>query len=50
MQAGKKVGLSTVLVLSGKSKKEDVSSWDEKPDYILDDLLAAAEMILEGER
>ena len=50
VQAGKKAGLFTILVLCGKSTEEDIASWEEKPDYILDDLLDAANMILKGGR
>ncbi len=46
MQAGKKVGLRTILVLSGKSSREDAAGWDHKPDHICDDILEAARMII----
>lgn len=39
--AGKRAGCKTVLVLSGKSKREDVKDWPEKPDHIFKDLLEA---------
>ena len=50
IQAGRKIGLTTILVLSGKSTEDDVSSWEEKPDYVLGSLLEAANMIIEGEK
>ncbi|MGB2601816.1 MAG: HAD-IIIA family hydrolase [Candidatus Omnitrophota bacterium] len=45
MQAGKKVGLNTIFVLSGKSSREDAGKWEYKPDYICKDLLEAARLI-----
>lgn len=44
--AGKKAGLKTILVLSGKTKKEDIDSWEFKPDYIFKDLPQAVNFIL----
>jgi len=46
MQAGKEVGLETVLVLSGKSSQEDVGGWKYKPDHICEDLAVAVDLIL----
>jgi D-glycero-D-manno-heptose 1,7-bisphosphate phosphatase len=39
--AGKKAGCKTVLVLSGKSSRESIKDWQEKPDYVFDNLLEA---------
>ncbi|MFH1305679.1 MAG: HAD family hydrolase [Candidatus Omnitrophota bacterium] len=47
MQAGKKAGLKGILILSGKSEREDVARWECKPDYICRDLMEAVELILE---
>ena len=47
IEAGKKKGLNTILLLSGKSRLEDVKDWKYKPDYIKKDLLEAVEWILE---
>ena len=47
--AGKKIGCRAVLVLSGKSKREDVKMWEEKPDYIFKDLLEAVKKLIEKE-
>ncbi len=44
--AGKKIGCKTVLVLSGKSSKEDVKDWREKPDYVFKDLLESVRWII----
>lgn len=46
IQAGKGAGLRTILVLSGKSKREDAEKWEYKPDIICDDLLEAARVIV----
>lgn len=45
--AGKKAGCKTVLVLSGKSSRESVKDWEEKPDYIFKDLLEAVKELTE---
>ncbi|MFH1309326.1 MAG: HAD family hydrolase [Candidatus Omnitrophota bacterium] len=47
--AGIKAGMKTVLVLSGKTLREDTSLWENKPDYICDDLLHAARLITANE-
>jgi D-glycero-D-manno-heptose 1,7-bisphosphate phosphatase len=41
--AGKRIGCKAVLVLSGKSSREDVESWREKPDLVFNGLLEAVE-------
>lgn len=46
MQAGKAAGLSTILVLSGKSSREDTAGWANKPDHICGGLKEAAELIV----
>ena len=50
MQAGKKVGLKTILVLSGKSSREDAEKWEYKPDYVCRDLLDAVKLIRSFEK
>ena len=47
IEAGEKAGLTTVLVLSGKTSHEDLRDWESRPDYIFDDLLEAARFILD---
>lgn len=47
--AGKRIGCKTVLVLSGKSSREDIESWEDKPDYVFNNLLEAVQWITEGE-
>ena len=44
--AGKAIGCKTVLVLSGKSSREDVKGWPEKPDHVFKDLLEAVKWII----
>ena len=43
--AGKKAGAKTILLLSGKTTREEAKSWEEKPDYIFGDLLDAVKWI-----
>ena len=38
VRAGKEIGATTLLVLSGVTKKEDLIRYDERPDYVLNDL------------
>ncbi|MFQ5952589.1 MAG: HAD-IIIA family hydrolase [Candidatus Omnitrophota bacterium] len=49
IESGKKVGLKTILVISGKSSREDAEKWDHKPDHICSDLMEAVDIIL-GEK
>ena len=46
VEAGKKAGLKTILVLSGNSKREDIPKWKIKPDHICENLLEAARFIV----
>lgn len=48
--AGKKIGCKTILVLSGKSSREDIRHWPEKPDHIFKDLLEAVNWLSKGEK
>ncbi|HNX90328.1 MAG TPA: HAD family hydrolase [Candidatus Omnitrophota bacterium] len=45
MEAGKKAGLRTVLVLSGKAKAGDEAEWAFKPEFVCEDLLEAFDII-----
>lgn len=47
--AGKKLGCKTALVLSGKSSRDDVKGWQEKPDRIFKDLLEAVNSLTREE-
>jgi D-glycero-D-manno-heptose 1,7-bisphosphate phosphatase len=46
---GFNAGCKTILVLSGRAKKKNVKDWGVKPDFIVKDLLAAADIILANE-
>ena len=45
VMAGRKAGCKTILVLSGKSSREDVEEWEEKPDYVFANLLEAVKRL-----
>jgi len=48
--AGRKAGCKTVLVLSGKSSRESIKDWTEKPDHIFENLLEAVNWLtMKGE-
>ena len=47
MEAGKAAGLSTILVLTGKSTREDAGAWECKPDHICRDLPEAVDVVME---
>ena len=46
IEAGKSFGCKTILVLSGKASKDEVTGWDVKPDFIKKDLLEAVNYII----
>ncbi len=46
--AGKKAGLGTILVLSGKSSLADIENWENKPDKVVEGLRDAVRTVLEG--
>ena len=50
VDAGKEMGLKTILVLSGKTPYEDVAQWELKPDHVFKDLSESVEFILKGDR
>jgi len=50
IEAGKKVGLKTILLLSGKTKAKDIDEWEIKPDFVFKNLLAAVNFILKGDK
>lgn len=45
--AGRSAGLKTILVLSGKSAREDVETWTSKPDHICENFMKAVEVVME---
>lgn len=44
--AGKRMGLKTIFVLSGKTSREDMRKWPAKPDYVFSDILSAVKWLL----
>jgi D-glycero-D-manno-heptose 1,7-bisphosphate phosphatase len=46
IKAGKNAGYKTILVLSGKSRDEEVENWQIKPDYIVKDLWEAVNLVV----
>ena len=46
VEAAEKLGLRSILVLSGKSLIADVRGWEVKPDYIFDNLSEAVNFVL----
>ncbi|HNS33499.1 MAG TPA: HAD family hydrolase [bacterium] len=51
VKAGKSAGTKTILVLSGKTKKnEETENWDIKPDFVVKGLEEAAKIVLEYEK
>jgi histidinol-phosphate phosphatase family protein len=50
IEAGKRMGMKTIFVLSGKSPQSKVKDWHVQPDCTKKNLLEAVEWILENER
>lgn len=48
--AGERMGLKTVFVLSGKTSRQEMGKWPEKPDYIFKNLLEAVNWLLAKEK
>lgn len=48
VEAGKSVGLRTILVFSGREKPENRDSWDLLPDFTASDLSDAADLIIKN--
>lgn len=49
VELGKSLRQPTILVRSGKGAAYDEGSWSAEPDYVVDDLLAAAKLTVELE-
>ncbi len=45
--AGRDAGLRTITVLTGKCNIEEVKGWQDQPDFICNDLVGVANLILE---
>jgi D-glycero-D-manno-heptose 1,7-bisphosphate phosphatase len=48
METGQSAGLKTILVFSGREKPENQLNWDCIPDYKVDDLTSAAQIIIKS--
>ncbi|MBU4376396.1 MAG: HAD family hydrolase [Candidatus Omnitrophica bacterium] len=46
IEAGKRMGMKTIFVASGKTSLSELDGWSVKPDYIKQNLLEAVEWIL----
>lgn len=46
--AGRSIGCKTILVLSGKSSRQETAEWQDKPDLIFDNLLEAVRSLIDG--
>ncbi|MHB1001695.1 MAG: D-glycero-alpha-D-manno-heptose-1,7-bisphosphate 7-phosphatase [Armatimonadota bacterium] len=46
IDAGRKIGCRTILVLSGRTLPEEVTTWDYRPDHIVQNLSDAVDIIL----
>lgn len=46
IKAGRNAGCTTVFVLSGREDSAYMKRWDVKPDFIVEDLYEAAELII----
>lgn len=45
ISAGLRMGCKTILVLSGKSSREDIENWEDKPDHVFKNLLEAVKWL-----
>ena len=48
VEVGKRMGMKTIFVLSGKRSLGESKDWGAQPDYVKKDLLEAVEWILSG--
>ena len=46
VEAGKRMGMKTILVLSGKTPLSELTNWNMQPDYVKRNLLEAVEWVL----
>lgn len=44
--AGNRIGCKTVFVLSGKTSREEMERWKERPDYVFTNLLEAVNWLI----
>lgn len=50
IEAGRRIGCKVILVLSGKTGRDDYKSWPTKPDYIRENLKEAVDWIIGNNR
>jgi len=50
VEAGKRAGLKTILVLSGNSERKNIPAWKTKPDHVCENLLEAALFIMTNDK
>lgn len=50
VEAGRRIGTKTILVLSGKASKSAVAGWPIKPDYIKNNLKEAVDWLAEKDK
>ncbi|HDN97636.1 MAG: D-glycero-beta-D-manno-heptose-1,7-bisphosphate 7-phosphatase [Candidatus Omnitrophota bacterium] len=48
IEAGKNLGLKTILVLSGRTKRNEVEKMKIKPDFVAENLKDAAEIVIKN--
>ena len=48
--AGRSVGCKTIFVLSGKTLRDEMETWEEKPDHTFNNLLEAVQWIIKKEK
>lgn len=50
VEAGKKIGAKTIFVLSGKTSKDEMERWKNKPDHIFKDLLGSVKWLIKKQK
>ena len=50
IEAGRRLGMKTIFVLSGKTPEGEMKKWKDKPDYVFRDLLGAVTWLLDKEK
>jgi D-glycero-D-manno-heptose 1,7-bisphosphate phosphatase len=46
--AGRNAGLNTILVLTGKTARDDASTWENRPDHICENMIEVSELVING--
>jgi len=50
IETAKNLGAKSILVLSGRTDKEELKDWDIKPDHVKENLMDAVNLVLGGSR